>query len=315
MRAGKNGLSSPEKPPLLGDKSVLGGAGPAPGSSGLATDPKTPEAELSGGEGFPDAHRSLRIGANFGIAAWFFGSVCHRQAMVDVACRMLSRLTLQPETGFVLEVLEAFASWVVDLPASERYHHRGPYGLLEHSMDVAAETLKELERRWGGGGVALAPRDRPLWSRVTFALALLHDCGKILDMEVQAPDGSASWNPLAESLAAFKSRQGLPPSRRTLYRFRVGRGQHGHKEKGELLIPVILTGTAADPLCPFLEEAWTAYKSRHLLRVRSLPIPLEYLALQVHLADVVSARRDRMGSPRIPEARPFHLRITSEEGS
>ena len=181
---------------------------------------------------------------------------------------------------------------------------------------MAAGILQDLEQRWcvQGDGGALSSEERALWSRVAFALALFHDCGKVLDVEVEAPEGRGTWNPLEEPLASFKYRLGLPFPEKTPYRYRRGRGLHGHVDKGGLLIPLILAGTAGDPLRPLVAMAKIAYQNRHHPLAGSFPVPLTYLAERVHLADRASAAREWWDHRRIPKTSSSTIPLTLSEG-
>ena len=97
-----------------------------------------------------------------------------------------------------------FALYVVDLPASERDHDAGPFGLLDHSLGVARAAVGELVRPSFRASEDPAEnyREQPIWAYSGFVLGLLHDAGKVFDLEVVPKAGGPAWNPLEGPLAA-----------------------------------------------------------------------------------------------------------------
>ena len=152
------------------------------------------------------------------LASGFFESVSGLLVTLDPAVQALSRLTGHSEEKFMGELVGKFALWVMDLPASGRYHHPGPFGLLEHSGEVAAETVRDLEVRWcreGGGSVlslriARSGRGWPLrWGCITTAVrswmrTFMHRTDPIPGILSPSP-----WPPLKYA-GAFPSSRGLP---------------------------------------------------------------------------------------------------------
>ena len=68
------------------------------------------------------------------------------------------------------------------LPASAAHHHAGPGGLLTHTIEVCANTMR-IAKGWQlplGVGPEERARLEPLWRYGLFAAALLHDMGKTL---------------------------------------------------------------------------------------------------------------------------------------
>ncbi|HVR87672.1 MAG TPA: TraI domain-containing protein [Planctomycetota bacterium] len=198
------------------------------------------------------------------------------------------------DQDYVSNVLQLFAHWALDLPASENHHHARPYGLFRHSAEVASATVQDLQERWSPGrGCILPPAEQALWLKVAFALGLLHDCGKILDLDVRGSLPGPCWDPFGESLAAWKSRHGKDALAPTSYQFRPGRGLTGHEQKGIRLLEVILAGPRWNRLRPPLAAAYRAFVLRHQGPDPRAAVPLAYLAERVHQADILSARRDR----------------------
>jgi hypothetical protein len=222
---------------------------------------------------------------------------------VGVAERAIVDRSSLADQDYISNVLQQFADWVLDLPASENHHHARPNGLFRHSAEVASAAVQDLQERWSPGrGCILPPAHQVLWLKVTFALGLFHDCGKILDLDVRGSLPGPCWDPFGESLAAFKARHGKDALAPTSYHFRPGRGLTGHEQKGIRLLGFILAGPRWDRLRPPLAAAFAAFVFRHQVPNSHLAVPLAYLAERVHLADVWSAQRDgREARHREPE--------------
>ncbi len=125
--------------------------------------------------------------------------------------RVLSRsgLALPYEVWdeFVFDTVIRFATWCQELPASENYHHASPRGLLLHSLDVAIYAMR-IRRNY-----ILPPNTAPedvihreiVWVYGVFLCALLHDVGKVLDMEIElfVGEGKAPlrWTPAHGAIA------------------------------------------------------------------------------------------------------------------
>ena len=88
---------------------------------------------------------------------------------------------------FVVDTVVNYAMYCQDLPASESYHHAGKRGLLLHSLDVAIYAMR-IRRNF-----ILPPNTAPedvihreiVWVYGVFLCALLHDSGKINDVEIE----------------------------------------------------------------------------------------------------------------------------------
>lgn len=163
-------------------------------------------------------------------------------------------LPMQSRPALVDHVAARFAMYVVDLPASERDHDSGDFGLLDHSLAVARSTVGELVRP--GFRVSEDPaanyREQPIWAYSGFVLGLLHDVGKVFDLDVLPRGEGATWNPVEEPLMAFLGRQRLSGSGRGSWRWKKGRGLNGHVWKGNALAPLILPSACTDLLGPRL---------------------------------------------------------------
>ncbi len=211
---------------------------------------------------------------------------------IAAAQRAIFNHSPSSEDDLVPDILRNFAAWALDLPASEYHHHAYPNGLFRHSLEVASYAVQELQERWsrGLGCSILKPIEQALWLKVTFALGLFHDCGKLLDIEVRFPGLGPCWDPLGESLAGFKARHGVEALAPTPRRFRPGRGLTGHEQKGISLLPVILAGQQWEWLQPPLTAAYAALAFRHQVPIQEFAVPLAYLAERVHRADARSTQ-------------------------
>ena len=97
---------------------------------------------------------------------------------------------------------------VGDLPASANHHHSQPYGLLQHSLEVALKMVEEFERTLVGE-TQLGPSvssseilpDPRQWQYLSFLAGLGHDLGKLFDLDVRA--GHRRWSPLQQTYAEF----------------------------------------------------------------------------------------------------------------
>lgn len=103
-------------------------------------------------------------------------------------------------TEFVIDTVVNFALWVQELPASASYHHHGRKGLLYHSLDVAIYAVR-IRRNY-----IMPPNTPPeevlhreiVWVYGVFLAALFHDCGKIMDMQIELFNADADnevWTP------------------------------------------------------------------------------------------------------------------------
>lgn len=225
------------------------------------------------------------------------------------ADQSLSRVTGQSEGRYLTELTGVFALWVADLPASEKHHHSCRFGLLDHSTQVAATFAEDLSRRWssGGGGQLLTPGERTLWARTGYALALLHDIGKVLDLTVSAPGDREVWNPVQEPLALFKRRWGQSFCDPTTFKHHPRRGLRGHEAKGLPVVRALLSSMTWGGLGPAVLEAVTAYVNYHQPGSKDFPVPLKYLSSLTKNADGLDtsaeARRIRDSVPKSTERR------------
>ncbi len=98
----------------------------------------------------------------------------------------------------LMPIMTQFIKLVNILPASEHHHHSGVCGLFVHSLQCATIAVAEAEKRVLGRNVTLRQRyhDKPRWLVGAAVLGLVHDVGKIFDIEVVSENGE-KWNPFS----------------------------------------------------------------------------------------------------------------------
>ena len=125
----------------------------------------------------------------------------NRQVLISRIAALVS--VPQPHfREFYVGTLEAFATFVQQLPASEAHHHAGLGGLLNHSLEVAEKALA-LRRGYllpPNADPSVVSRQADLWSYAVFSAALYHDVGKaVIDQAVYRFDARRRplglWNP------------------------------------------------------------------------------------------------------------------------
>ncbi len=97
----------------------------------------------------------------------------------------------------IYPVIERFADFAHNLPASKAHHHRGYGGLLAHSLDVACYAVNTavLTSFDYGSNPSMRTIRRERWYAAATFAALLHDAGKALnDMEVHDENREHTWD-------------------------------------------------------------------------------------------------------------------------
>ncbi len=126
---------------------------------------------------------------------------CQRYA--DELQFFFNRLALSKEEidDLLMPVLARFINLVNVLPASETHHHSGACGLFVHSVQCAAAAVMVAEQRLLDRDASLRQRyqDRPRWLVAAGVMGLVHDAGKVFDVEV-LDEAGRSWDPFSESL-------------------------------------------------------------------------------------------------------------------
>lgn len=154
---------------------------------------------------------------------------------------------LEPERAQVLfhDVVEGFFHEVMDLGASAAYHHASPWGLAQHSLEVAVHALRIARSRHFVGHAAPNPEEQehrlPRLRYGCFLFALYHDLGKILQACIRGP-ARETHNPFVEPLGAFYDRHGRDECRT---QWREGRTLEDHIGLTPYLVGHILPRAAA----------------------------------------------------------------------
>lgn len=156
-------------------------------------------------------------------------------------------------------LLERFAKFVQQLPASEAHHHREHGGLLKHALETMLKALtvrRGVLLPEGASAEALADK-QDVWTYATASAALLHDLGKPLadqKIDLCASDGRSlgRWNPLAGPIRT--------PATHYLVRYVRGRRYRLHPRLPPLLVHHIVPVMAIEWLAQDLDvfEAWLA---------------------------------------------------------
>jgi len=172
--------------------------------------------------------------------------------------------------SLVRDVVEEFFFEVMDVGASESYHHATPWGLAEHSLEVAVTALRVARSRHFVGHAAPNPEEEahrlPRLRYACFLFALYHDLGKILQATVLGPDRTIH-NPFVEPLGAFYDRHGGDECR---IEWREGRGLEDHIQLGSYLVGHILPRTAAGYLGPLILSEVIEGKSQGASEIREV---------------------------------------------
>jgi hypothetical protein len=185
--------------------------------------------------------------------------------------------------SLVHEVVERFFFEVMDLGASESYHHAAPWGLALHSLEVAVHALRVARSRHFVGHAAPNPEEEahrlPRLRYACFLLALYHDVGKVLQARVLGPD-RAQHNPFVEPLGAFYDQHGREPCR---LQWREGRDLEDHVRLTPYLVGRLLPRAAATYMGPGILAEILEEKTQAAREIREVILE----------ADQHSVREDR----------------------
>ncbi|HLY75887.1 MAG TPA: TraI domain-containing protein [Planctomycetota bacterium] len=218
----------------------------------------------------------------------------------------LSALTREEKDELVDRVFARVALFVFDLPASESNHHSGRFGLLDHLLEVAHQTVRELSAPafQVSQEHSTNHREKPLWVYAGMVAAIAHDIGKPLDLDVSAPGSGKCWDPRAEPLRLFCDRHRLPETGPALWHFHVGRGLRGHEKHIGELLPIVLTPAAQEYLGTRLAtvvEAMTMNGEWKL--VAGKPHPAQEVVRIVRRVDDTTSRKD-VTAAKVPSGDP-----------
>ena len=210
----------------------------------------------------------------------------------------LASMSREQKDDLVDGVLARLALFVYDLPASERNHHSGRFGLLDHLLEVAFHTARECS----GPAFQVSPepsvqhREGPLWAYGGVVAAIAHDIGKPLDLEVAAPGASERWDPRREPLKSFCDRHGLLKTGPELWHFRAGRGMRSHERAMVEILPVVLPPKVEEFLGPRLDSILRAMSDEDWAETPGIMGIAREVVRVVRRIDQASAIEDHGGS-------------------
>lgn len=193
------------------------------------------KSEAGGGESIAPSREAVRVELAADPCASLLRDVFERFPEFD------------PEQARILvhDVVEQFFHHVMDVGASETYHHAAAWGLARHSLETAACALRLARSRHFVGHAAPNPEEQehrlPRLRYASFLFALYHDVGKLLQACVVAPNRE-THNPFIEPLGAFYDRHGRDQCE---IRWREGRGVEGHEVLTPYLVGHLLPRAAA----------------------------------------------------------------------
>ncbi len=225
---------------------------------GMRMDRRDPEETPASVLGFKDTKLTRTLGLEI------LRDTPGRRNHVQGIRECLTSMTREEKDDLVDRVLGRLALFVFDLPASEKNHHARRFGLLDHLLDVAYLTARELS----GPGFEISPepaihhREGPLWVYAGMIAAIAHDLGKPLDLDVVAPGTSESWDPRREPLRVYCERNGLGATAPELWHFHAGRGMHSHERHIETLLPMVMIPEVGKFLGPRLASILRALSSQ-----------------------------------------------------
>lgn len=149
------------------------------------------------------------------------------------------KITPEEFRRFLLPVIGRFARHVHLLPASESHHHRGPGGLLHHSLEVAYHALRRCHDI-SFTRDAFSTKRRALdqrWQVAAFLVGLGHDIGKTVTNYIVTDEaGENPWRPHTESLGQWSKRVG---SERYFVKWKTGRGMSHERSNAPLMAQLI----------------------------------------------------------------------------
>jgi hypothetical protein len=212
----------------------------------------------------------------------------------------LTSMTLEEKDQLVDRVLSRLALFVFDLPASEKNHHAGRFGLFDHLLEVAQETTRDL----ASPAFQISPepsinhRERPIWIYAGMIAAIAHDLGKVLDLSVAAPGGGAVWNPKVEPLRHFCLRLGMTQTGPGIWHHLPGRGTRRHEHHISNVLPLVLIPEVDRFLGPRLASIVAALGVEgDSEKLREISVPASEVVKAVRRADRLSSRDELPEGP------------------
>lgn len=134
------------------------------------------------------------------------------------------------------DILVRFFRKVYDLPASENHHHSERFGLFVHSLETCINALitqhRKLELKFDNNGdldsqFNLRNKEKILYR--TAIQGLLHDAGKVFDVDVISKKKEIPWDNYDDNLLDFYLRHGA-------YDIRWHKERTGKHEKRNIII-------------------------------------------------------------------------------
>ncbi len=134
------------------------------------------------------------------------------------------------------DILVRFFRKVYDLPASENHHHSERFGLFVHSLETCINALitqhRKLELKFDNNGdldsqFNLRNKEKILYR--TAIQGLLHDAGKVFDVDVISKKKEIQWDNYDDNLLDFYLRHGA-------YDIRWHKERTGKHEKRNIII-------------------------------------------------------------------------------
>lgn len=151
-----------------------------------------------------------------------------------------------------LDVIYRFAEYIHLIPASEDHHHRGPGGLLIHSIQTAYKSMVFAEnKKYKRSGFLDLDKEMAVRARyATWLTGLMHDTGKILrDIQIDAVEqidgkggtvaavGVATWTPHLQTLIEWAKENKVATYSVSYVRHRT---HNAHNLDSSHLLPYIL---------------------------------------------------------------------------
>ncbi len=192
-----------------------------------------------------------RVAAQAVAEAWLDQewNLPERREALRRATSLLADLGPDESRELVAGVARNFYAYAADLPASEKHHHAEPFGLFDHSLEVAELALRAaLSEHFVSDTRAYPEEQEHRLPRLRYAawfLGLLHDAGKVAQVVIRSGSGHDIWNPYVEPLRDFYHRHG---KRACSFSWKAGRGLDAHTWHTAYLMGRFLTGPVAEYL-------------------------------------------------------------------
>jgi len=139
-------------------------------------------------------------------------------------------------------IMREFVSYFWDLPASEKFHHSGRWGLLYHSLDTALKRAENVASRvavdsYGNPSAEAGRKHRGEQILISWIAGMLHDGGKMFDVDIVAAGKTEEifFHPLRGNILSFK----LTHPNNVELRWKKGRGM-GHQRYNLAMIMILL---------------------------------------------------------------------------